>query len=223
MEESPRYASWMCEKVQSHLKGHLLEVGCGMGHYTAWYAKVPQVQRVTAIDIDPTIVARAKQTCLEQNVQFLCKDVHTLPSSAPYDSIICANVLEHIQNDVQTLRHLHSLLAENGTLVLVVPAHAWLYSCADFEAGHYRRYARSPLRSLLLQKGFTIEKLFFFNAIGALGWVVVFKILQHNQVNERSSRFGIRLFERYFLPLGRCIESVLPMPFGLSLIALCRK
>jgi protein-L-isoaspartate O-methyltransferase len=47
MEESPRYGEWMADVIRSHLRGHVLEVGCGNGHYTAHYAALPGVERIT--------------------------------------------------------------------------------------------------------------------------------------------------------------------------------
>ena len=57
-----------------------------------------------------------------------------------FDTIILVHVLEHIENDRNTLNHLHLLLFAGGMLLIEVPAIKLLYSIHDEMLGHYRRY-----------------------------------------------------------------------------------
>jgi SAM-dependent methyltransferase len=208
--------------MSTHLAGHLVEIGCGAGHYTSRYADLPGVRHVTAIDIDPQVIAEARRAVTRGNVEFRVQDAGALAAGS-CDSMVCANVLEHMEDDRSFLRTLAQALAPAGTLALLVPAHPLLYSQCDREAGHYRRYRKGELRSLIHQAGLSIDRLFYFNLAGALGWLYAFKLRQRRQVSEQQSRPMIRLFERYFLPLGRTMERWFPVPFGLSLVGLCRR
>ena len=60
MDEAPSYFLWTREMVASHLKGHVLEVGCGSGHFTATLVTCPSVEKVTAIDIEQHALDLAK-------------------------------------------------------------------------------------------------------------------------------------------------------------------
>lgn len=73
------------------------------------------------------------------------------------DLIYSYNVLEHIKDDVLILKILKEKLNPGGVLLLYLPAFQCLYSSMDKKVGHYRRYTRPRLMSLLQQSGFVIE------------------------------------------------------------------
>ena len=60
-----------------------------------------------------------------------------------YRFIYTSNVLEHIENDLETLVKLRSALSENGKLLIYVPAQPVLFSNFDYQVGHFRRYKKS--------------------------------------------------------------------------------
>ena len=82
------------------------------------------------------------------------------------------NVLEHIRDDRRALAAMHERLNKDGTLLLLVPAHASLVSPFDRAVGHARRYTRDALAAALHDAGFTVDVLRFVNPIGAVAWFV---------------------------------------------------
>ena len=222
MEESPSYGAWIAQRLRSHLSGHVLELGCGTGIYTGHYLNLESVERVTAMDRDEQSLSRAKTRLTGRNVDFRSGSAEELEPGA-YDSIVCANVAEHVEHQGPFFGSLHRAIRPGGGVAILVPAHPSLYSRFDHEAGHYRRYTKDMLRDQLLRVGFRIDRLSYFNALGALGWFYTFKVRQRDQVRESDSRSMIRLFERFALPVGRSLEDIVSPPFGLSVIALCRK
>lgn len=66
------------------------------------------------------------------------------------------DVLEHIEDDTATLRHVHALLKPGGHLFATVPAYQLLFSADDADAGHFRRYTLSRLTRTLTEAGFTV-------------------------------------------------------------------
>jgi SAM-dependent methyltransferase len=78
-----------------------------------------------------------------------------LPIADGSASVVCLlDVIEHLADPVPTLREVRRVLAEDGRLVVTVPAHRWLWSAADDFLSHKRRYNRSLLRSHLSASGF---------------------------------------------------------------------
>ena len=76
------------------------------------------------------------------------------------------DVVEHIEDDVRFLRHLHHLLEPGGMLYLTVPAYNFLWSGADISAGHYRRYTLRALKETLKSAGFEVAfDTYFFHAL----------------------------------------------------------
>jgi SAM-dependent methyltransferase len=83
-----------------------------------------------------------------QDANFLS---HSLPAAGLFD------VLEHIEDDRHFLRMLRDRLITGGRIYLTVPAYQWLWSAEDTSAGHFRRYTRASLSSVLRQSGFEVE------------------------------------------------------------------
>src|SRR5205809_802920 len=92
-----------------------------------------------------------------------------VPQALAHDlhAIVCFNVLEHIDDDVSTLRRLRELLAPGGALLLLVPAHPTLFGPIDTAFGHYRRYGKQELRRKLRAAGFEPGVLRHVNPVGA--------------------------------------------------------
>jgi hypothetical protein len=74
----------------------------------------------------------------------------TLPAIGLFD------VVEHIADDLQFLKQVHSALADNGYVFITVPAFGFLWSNEDVDAGHYRRYDLKAIKRVLEKANFTI-------------------------------------------------------------------
>jgi SAM-dependent methyltransferase len=133
------------------------------------------------------------------------------------DSILSMNMLEHIRDDAAALAHLFRLLPNGGRLVLLVPAHDWLFSEMDRRLGHFRRYERDGLGHQLEQAGFRIVSRRYLNWLGAIGWLVNGRLFRRKLIPSRQ----LRLFD-WFIVLLR-LEKYVTMPFGLSLLVVAEK
>jgi SAM-dependent methyltransferase len=133
------------------------------------------------------------------------------------DSVICFNVLEHIEQDETALRNIFDLLEPGGRFLLLVPSHPWLYGSLDQHLGHRRRYRKKELRNKLEAMGFRVIYLKYFNRIGILGWFLNSRILRR----KRLSSFQLRIFN-LLVPLFK-LESLFPLPVGTSILAVGEK
>ena len=133
------------------------------------------------------------------------------------DTVICLNVLEHIEDDAVGLRNIASALAPGGRAIVLVPQDQSIYGTLDEVLGHYRRYSRDELRSKLEAAGFTVERLFEFNRVTRPGWYWNGRILKR----RHFGRWQLRIFDRLGW-LWRRIDGSLPWP-AVSLIAVARK
>jgi SAM-dependent methyltransferase len=79
--------------------------------------------------------------------------------SGIFDVVVACEVLEHIEDDRAALAEWRAWLRPGGHLILSVPAHARRWSATDVWAGHFRRYEKDGLRTLLESAGFTVEEL----------------------------------------------------------------
>jgi SAM-dependent methyltransferase len=88
------------------------------------------------------------------------------PASIPAVGLF--DVLEHIEDDERFIQTVIQVLRPAGRIYLTVPAHQWLWSITDVEAGHFRRYSTRQLSSRFTAAGFDVlYATYFFEALVA--------------------------------------------------------
>ncbi len=213
--------------VKTHIQGKtILDAGCGTGHLTL--ELLQEGFSVTAMDYSPELVDFTKGVLKQagffpsvyqldlRNAKVLAED--------NYDTVICLDVLEHIDDDMIALRNLKTALKPGGVLIISVPALSWLYSHRDEEIGHYRRYNKHELLKKLTAAGFEISTIKFWNFIGLFPYLISEKLLKisidKNVRNNNESRLA-RVANDFLNVWFEYFENNLSSPIGLSLIAVC--
>ncbi len=219
MKRLRRYNGWIFSKFRPCLGRRVLEIGSGIGNITKFLL---DRDLVIATDVEPKYLALLKNAFAKYK-KFTVERLY-IPGleieryrSYHIDSVICFNVLEHIERDETALKNIHDLLEPGGLLLLLVPSHPWLYGSLDQHLGHRRRYRRTDLRNKLEAAGFRVISLEYFNRIGILGWFLNGKILR----KKRLSSLQLRIYN-LLVPLFK-LESFFPLPFGTSLLAVGEK
>jgi len=219
MRKLRRYNQWVFSKFQPFLGKRVLEIGSGIGNITKF---LMDRELVIATDVEPKYRTHLRNT-FGQYKKFLIDNFDVARSdieryrSYRIDSIICFNVLEHIDKDEEALKNIFDLLEPGGRLLLFTPSHGWLYGSLDRNLGHQRRYEREDLKKKLSRAGFKAIQMEYFNRIGILGWFLNGKILRRKKLPS----FQLRIYN-LLIPLFK-IADLLPFPFGTSLIAIAEK
>jgi len=222
------YNRWLVERFAHAVGRRVLEIGAGFGnltrHLTEKDPRGPQRELVIASDVDPVAVEYLKGVFRENSAVRVASYQFPLTASEreeilsqSVDTIVCCNVLEHIERDAQTLADMAAILPAGGRLILLVPALQWLYGTLDEHLKHFRRYEKKDLEDKLADAGFAVEDCRFVNRPGILGWYVNGKILRR-QVLPRTQLQAFKLF----LPFLRR-EETNPPRTGMSLLAIARK
>ncbi len=205
MAGAESYNAWLIDRARPWLRGRMLDFGAGIGTHTNQLRGL--ADEVVALEPDRELAEILRREVGDATiVEGDASDVE-----GPFDAILCFNVLEHIADDEGTLRHLHELLAPDGALLLLVPAHPALHGTIDRAFGHERRYGKRELRGKLRRAGFEIEVLRNVNPVGALGWLLQARIRRRARMSYR----GLALYDR-LVPALRLLDA-LPLPVGLSL------
>lgn len=221
MEGAGRYNTWLFSHCRPYLGKRILEVGAGVGNITKFLL---DREKVIATDFEEPYILELKRQfspfphVIVEKLDLL--DDHGTDSLVAHhqiDTVICMNVLEHIEHDATALTHLADLLPSQGRLVMVVPAHQALHCQLDVNLGHYRRYGLAELTKKLETAGFRIVSARYLNWLGALGWFVNGKILRRNLIPSRQ----LRLFDWVVGLLS--LEKIIRFSFGLSVIAIAEK
>lgn len=133
------------------------------------------------------------------------------------DTVVCLNVLEHIEDDRNALEQMRGLLKSGGSLILLVPQYKWLFGSYDKNAGHYRRYSRKDVAKLLEQAGYRPVRMKNFNFASIPAWWINACLLKR----KKMGRIQLKIFDT-LVPVLRLLEWALPLP-GLSLICIAEK
>jgi glycosyltransferase involved in cell wall biosynthesis len=219
LARAERYNGWMLQQLAPWLGQRVLEIGSGIGSFTQ---HLTGRDLILATELNPRYLRILKNT-FERHPQVEVMpldltDFDPAPLAARHlDTILCLNVLEHVADDRAALRRLHASLAPGGRLLLLVPAHEALYGAIDRAIDHHRRYERAGLVAKLEEAGFRVETTDFFNRLGVIGWYLNSVILRRTQVPG----FQLHL-QNLLVPLLRA-EALVPLPFGLSLVAVAHR
>jgi SAM-dependent methyltransferase len=218
LAEAKNYRIALFTEFQRALCGEVIEVGAGIGQMTEQLLTLPEVRRAIAIEPDPGFCRKFRERL--PKTELIEGTVADLPANTASDAIVCINVLEHIREDVAELKSFAKLLhPRRGALCLFVPARPEIYAPIDKDFGHFRRYTHRELKSKLIEAGFAIEQLHYFNIVGYFAWWANFCVLKKREFEIEK----VRAFDRVIFPIVHTLESkILRPPFGQSLLAIAR-
>ena len=97
----------------------LLDVGCGNAEFLRMVdARYPGR---TLNGVDLSAVAVATNAATFPHIQFAVSNVEQDALPGPVDVVVCSEVLEHLSEPVDALRHIHDALKGGGHAVLTTP------------------------------------------------------------------------------------------------------
>ena len=217
LSRARKFSGWMADTVRPWLGSAVLEVGAGIGNLTGHL--VPR-DRYRATDVNPDYLAYLGNFAVgKPYFEVGPLDVRDPDAFAPlagrFDSVVCLNVLEHLDAPAPALRNLRTALAPGGRAIVLVPQGPGRLNSLDRALGHRLRYTRRGLQAVVADAGLEVEALLDFNRAAVPGWRVNGWLGR-----ERFSRVQLKIFDS-LVWLFRGVDRFLPWK-GLSLIAVCR-
>jgi len=214
----------MYDTIRPYCYGNVLEIGSGIGNISSFF--IQDGFQITLSDIDEHYlkILREKfagfanvhgifsldlqqhgfQNVYKQNENF-------------FDTIYLLNVLEHVEEDNQAVKNCKYLLRKGGTLIILVPAYAWLFSKLDKELNHYRRYTLDQLNHLLTKNQMSVKKQFYFNTLGISAWIYA-KIFGLSLIGGTE----MKMFNK-MVPIAKIMDRICFSSAGLSAIIIGTK
>lgn len=221
-DKGKNLSNWMYEQFKDSIRGDILEIGSGLGIYSEKLIHDFPSSKIILSDVSQEYVNSLKSQFPNAEVMLLDlnnEEHFKLIGKGNVDTIIGLNVIEHVEDDKKALNFIYDALRKDGKALILVPAHPFLYNNIDKKLGHYRRYTKRSMRELVSKTKFKMDDIYFFNALGILGWYLAGNILKKEDVDDSAYSLYNNL-----IPILKPLEKhVLLRSVGISLITFLSK
>jgi SAM-dependent methyltransferase len=221
-EHATRWKAYYGARLRPFLRGRVLEVGAGIGGTTRTLCDDSQADWL-CLEPDAALASRITELLRSRDLPACCR-LHVgvladLPAGEGlFDAILYIDVIEHIEDDAAELQRAYNRLAPGGAILIVVPAHQWLFSPFDKAIGHFRRYSRSRLRQVL-PAGSHIQQLVYLDSVGLLASAANKLLLRQSYPTLGQIKF----WDTTIVPLSRVADRVTGFALGKSVLAVVQK
>lgn len=181
--------SWHVRRMLRDLKkerniNSILDAGSGFGQYDRHLLKIFRKATVKAVDV--------KQDYLEDSafyydkeikkgrITFAEADLTKYEDDQKYDLVLCVDVLEHIEEDVEVMKNAHGVMNKGGFFVMHSPSHLAEEDAGDdefFVDEHARAgYSREDLSAKFEKAGFEVFHTgYTYGKFGHASWEILIK------------------------------------------------
>jgi protein-L-isoaspartate O-methyltransferase len=211
---------YWASRIKPYVGVNVLEVGAGIGANTEYLAS--GAKRWLCIEPDARLAGQIADRLARAELPPACRvfvgRLADLPRDPPVDTILYADVLEHIEDDVAEVVDAAARLQPGGHLIMVGPAHQCLMSPFDAAVGHHRRYVEADVRRLTVA-GLRRVASFYLDSVGATASFANRFAL--SQATPHPSQ--VWLWDRVMVPLSRVTDALLNYRFGKSIVAIWQR
>jgi SAM-dependent methyltransferase len=217
----------ICGLIRQHAPKatSMLEVGCGTGFVLQGIHEAFPAMRLAGGEpsLSGLIVARGRVP----DAEFIQLDAARLPFDAEWDVVGAFDVLEHLDDDASALAEMARAVVPQGTVVLTVPQHPWLWSADDEYGRHRRRYRRNELTARVCAAGLDV--------VSVTSWVSsLLPLMAISRLRPRRGSFdparelrqgslARAVLERVLAGEQALIERGVSLPAGGSLVVVARR
>jgi SAM-dependent methyltransferase len=207
--------------IDNYLQDKVLEVGAGIGATTQLLCQRKQDCWI-CLEPDPLLADNIKNLLATGQLPAYCElQIGTLSDLSEkefFDTILYIDVLEHIRDDVNELKISANSLKKDGKLIVLAPAHQWLFTPFDRAVGHYRRYNKSSLSSVIPTE-LKCLKLVYLDSVGLIASIGNRFILK----SEIPNRKQIQVWDAIMIPLSQKLDFLIRYSLGKSILGVWRK
>lgn len=207
--------------LQPYLGREVLEVGAGNGGTTRLLCSGRE-KRWVCLEPDPGLAYRLAESVGAGRLPKCCRVVkgvvEHVATEPRFDTIVYIDVLEHINDDKSELMRAAERVCVGGHILVLSPAHQWLYTPFDKAIGHYRRYNKKTLAELT-PGGMELIRLIYLDSVGLLASLSNRLLLNSAMPTKRQ----IAVWDNILVRLSRAVDPLLSYSVGKSVLGVWRK
>ena len=216
-----RWKAYFRRKITPYLGPEVLEVGAGLGGTTRTLCRGTE-RRWTCLEPDPQLASRLVSEQAAGRLPGACEVVvGTLDDQLRddrYDSVLYMDVLEHIEADHVEMTQAAHRLKPGGHLIVLSPAHQWLFTPFDRSIGHWRRYSKTTLRAAG-PAGLDLVWLGYLDSVGFFASLANKLMLHQAMPTPRQIRF----WDQVLVRMSEWTDPVLGYRAGKSILGVWRR
>jgi len=221
-EHATHWKAYYGGRLKPFLRGRVLEVGAGIGGTTRSLCDGSQTDWL-CVEPDAALASRITEMTAQKELPAICRlhvgTLEDLPATeGDFDAILYIDVIEHIEDDAAELRRAYARLVPGGAILIIVPAHQWLFSPFDKAIGHFRRYSRPMLRRVL-PAGCHIQQLVYLDSVGLLASTANKLFLKQSYPTLAQIKF----WDNTIVPVSRLADRLTGFSLGKSVLAVVQK
>lgn len=220
-EDAKNWKEYFKSFFAHFLLGDVLEIGSGVCGTTKVLCTGKE-KSWTCLEPDPAFAEKSSSLItdgkLPHNCRILSGTLEDIPESITYDAILIIDVLEHVAQDELLIHSAIKHLRPKGKLVVLVPAHQWLFSPFDKAIGHFRRYHKKMIKKIIPHTITQIE-LLYLDSMGLFASLANKWLLKQSYPDKKQ----IRIWDTRILRISKLVDPLLGYRVGKSLLGIWEK
>ena len=220
-QHAKTWKRYLRRQIAPYLGRRVLEVGAGIGGTTTeLFADGTDLW--VCLEPNPTLAKQLEDRKSEGSLQAACEvrkgSIRELEPNIEFDTVLYIDVLEHVEDDRGEISRAAKKLSAGGHLIVLSPAHQWVFSALDIAVGHFRRYSRSTLTNLA-PKGPKLVRVRYLDSAGLLASLGNRLVLKSSLPTLRQILF----WDRFMVPFSRILDPLLAYQVGKSILVVWQK
>lgn len=207
--------------IRPYISGRTLEVGAGLGGNIDYL--ISTADSYTALEPDKLLAAKILETqpdIKNDKLKVISGTLDDLNTSELYDTILYIDVMEHIDNDHAEFQNAASHLSPGGHLIILCPAHQYLFSPFDSAVGHFRRHTKRSFKDLASpHPSLKKKKLSYLDSMGLFASLANKWFLKASMPTKKQISF----WDNTIVPISKVTDTLSLKMFGKTVIGVWQR
>lgn len=215
------WKAYWAQMIEPYLGYEVLDVGAGIGA-TAINLSNRKYKTWVELEPDPKLAERIKQGqkkgTIPASLEVRVGTAQDLQADEMFDTVLYIDVLEHIEEDRKELENIAKHVKPSGHVIVLSPAHQYLFTEFDRQVGHCRRYNKQQLKEIK-PDSLEIVCLKYLDSVGMLASLANKLLLK----SGNPTLGQVKLWDRLMVPVSQKIDTLTRYAVGKSVLSVYKK